>query len=491
MNYDPDFELSADMRLLELQRSALGLAPHDRSSWETRYSGEDISGIETSQRSAAREPEAPPSNAILSVEARAKPPGGVIPGAVVTLSLSIANDGAATARGVVAGAPLPGGATYRTGSFLYDGRSAPDDFAEHFFGAGLAIDELHAGSRATFVWKIGVRLGTAPLLLVPQVRATEGAVLGAKPLTIPRKITGTTVFTTELSRADESLFEPKPLIPVEIPVEELPFYELDEEEELVHTAAETALSTAAPKEVAPQPPPPSEDVAVVEPPAKPAEPAREGVVRYGKFDRTTLVFFERTFLGSKAPTLLQHCIFANALACANEPGGTDRAGLKRHLDAQSQVLHRIVLHEKLGKKEPIAEYAGELLADVNGFSPEAIPREQRAIASESVALVAELSEPTLAVIARIAHERDRWDFVKARQLTLALQAQRANLADDSASAAIENALRVYAQVSMTTLQKLFVRIRIDRTTGLLFAQEPTLDAAARSLLAAFATAIAR
>jgi hypothetical protein len=44
---------------------------------------------------------------------------------------------------------------------------------------------------------------------------------------------------------------------------------------------------------------------------------------------------------------------------------------------------------------------------------------------------------------------------------------------------------------MMTLQKLFVRIRLDRTTGLLFATEPALDAAARALLAALATAIER
>jgi hypothetical protein len=100
-----------------------------------------------------------------------------------------------------------------------------------------------------------------------------------------------------------------------------------------------------------------------------------------------------------------------------------------------------------------------------------------------------LHEPALAVIRKIDEERDRWDFVKARQLTLALQAQRVVLDDDSRAAAIDNALRSYAQHSMTVLQKLFVRLRIDKTTGVLFQNETALDSAARNLLATCALAL--
>lgn len=485
MNFDPDFEVSADMRLLELQRSSLGLAPHDRSAWESRYTLEGGPMLDSAKPSEPRG-----TSAVLSVEANASPASGVIPGAIVTFSLSIVNEGAVTATGIVAGAPIPGGASFRAGSFVQDGRGLSDDSAEHFFGAGLPIAELKAGSRTTFVWKTGVRLGSKPLVLAPQVSANVGAVIGARPLTVTRKDQPHTVFTTELDRAGAELREPKALIPVDIPADDLPFYELDEEEELVHEAADAALSAPQKFEAQPEPPPPI----VENPPAAVApspEPPREAVVRYGKFDRTTLVFFERTFLGSKPPTILQHCIFANALACSTDADGNDRAGLKRHLDAQSQVLHRIVLHERLGKKEPIAEYAGELLADIDDLVPGPVVSPPLPATSEFVPLMAELGAPTVVVISRISQERDRWDFVKARQLTLALQAQRAFAGDEAQAAAIENALRAYAQASMTTLQKLFVRIRIDRTTGLLFAQEPALDAAARGVIAALSAAIKR
>lgn len=488
MNYDPDFEVSADMRLLELQRSALGLAPHDRSSWESRYALEGSASV-----APDREPPEPGTTAVLAVEANASPASGVIPGAIVTFSLSIINEGAVAAHEIVVAAPLPGGSTYRAGTFTHDGRTLSDDHAERFFGDGLPIDELQSGSRTSFVWKTGVRLGAQGLLLAPQVRAKAGAVIGARPIIVSRKDQTQTAFSTALTRADDALLEPKPLIPVELPVNELPIYELDVEEALVHEAADAALSTAAPKHETPPPvarataPP---DPVIIETPPK-SEPPREAVVRYGRFDRTTLVFFERTFMGSKPPTILQHCIFGSALACATDIDGADHASLKRHLDAQSQVLHRIALHEKLGKKEPISEYAGELIAQTGALlaGPIAVPTPPTS--AESIPLWAELAAPTLVVIARIGEDPQRWDFVKARQLTLALQAQRANVADESAAAAIENALRLYAQTSMATLQKLFVRIRIDRTTGLLFAQEPALDAAARGLLTAFSAAIKR
>jgi hypothetical protein len=100
-------------------------------------------------------------------------------------------------------------------------------------------------------------------------------------------------------------------------------------------------------------------------------------------------------------------------------------------------------------------------------------------------LEVELETPTLTVLHKMQEESARWDFTKARQLTLALQARKivANAPFDRVEAA-ENALRAYAQTAATQLQRFFVRMRIDRTTGLLFANDDTLDKAARTLVAA-------
>jgi uncharacterized repeat protein (TIGR01451 family) len=491
---EPEFELSADMRLLDLQRGALGLPPRERTSWESR------TGAETSLPIAQAELE-PGRTPVLAVEASAFPAEGVIPGAVVTLSLTVANEGAALASEVVVAAPLPGGAAYRPGSFAWNGRSTYDDVAERFFGHGLPIGGLAPGSRAAFTWKIGVRLGSKPLVIAPQVRAAGAAIVGAHPLVIERKESAPPgAFAGELAAADAvaSLSE-KPLIPVEIPVADLPVYELDEEEQLEYEAAAAAMSPAAPPI---QAPPALEAAAPPAPQNRPqAQPAArcQDVVLYGRFDRATLSFFERVFLGAKPPTILQHCIFGGTLACALDADGSTIGSLKRHLDAQSHVLHRIVLHEKLGKKEPIAGYAGELLAEVEEvlrpstllapFAPDSGRSDRN---KDALLLVAELSEPTRQVIRKIAEERERWDFVRARQLTLALQAHAIASAevDEVLREQIASSLRAYAQASVTALQRLFVRIRLDRTTGLLFQPDVPLDTAAKAVIAAFKLALA-
>jgi uncharacterized repeat protein (TIGR01451 family) len=416
----------------------------------------------------------------------------VIPGTVVTYALSLVNDGVQPAADVVVGVPLPGGVSYRLGSLQVNGRPASDDAADDLFGSGMKAGTIAPGARATLLWKVGVRMGTKPLLTIPQVRAREAAVIGGGPLLVERK-DSVGAFAGELAAADRAIFEAKPLIPVEIPADELPIYELDAEEEIVFEAANAALSDSVVRESAPEPATQPEPQPEAEPVPTPKlerepEPVRQAVIFYGSVDRATLAFFERTFNGSKEPTILQHCIFASALACATDAAGTDTVGLRAHLAAQSQILHRVSLHEKLGKKEPISEYAGQLVARIDAIAPSPVHTAGLTNA-DRLMLANELHEPALVVVRKISEERERWDFVKARQLTLALQAQRILLDDDARAAAIDNALRAYAQHSMTVLQKLFVRLRIDRTTGVLFQTDTALDGAARTLLAALGAAL--
>jgi uncharacterized repeat protein (TIGR01451 family) len=514
---EPDFELSADMRLLELQRGALGLPVRERTGWES--SASNGAGLPLSN-DAANEPVA--QGALLTVDAIAFPSNGVIPGAVVTLTLTISNEGTVPAGSVVAGVPLPGGAAYRPGSFVWNGRSSFDDVAESFLGAGLQIGAIGPSERATFEWKIGVKLGIKPLHLAPSVRAAGAAVLGARPISIGRKASSGGPFAGELERVDAA-FHAKPLIPVDIPVTDLPIYELDDEEIIIAEAAQTALSEEAPQfplqvsdyefepklqleaqaapeleiEAAPELDTEAEPEAGLEAEETPTEPelhaepeleiepetqtVREAIVLSGRFDRATIAFFERVFLGTKAPTILQHCIFGGALACSSAPEG-DGAGLKAHLDAQAQMLHRVALHEKLGKKEPLTEYAGDLLAHLDRLRK--APVESLPLTDDSLVLRTELSEPTVVVLRRIGEDPSRWDFVRARQLTLALQAEtvaRAGL-DEGLQDEITLALRGYAQASVTVLQKLFVRMRIDRTTAILLQTDHALDFAARALI---------
>jgi uncharacterized repeat protein (TIGR01451 family) len=453
LSYEPDFDNVADMRLLGRRRATLGLAVAGEPIRAILDADDELEGFD-----------APKRGAVLLLDITAVPNDGVIPGAIVTLALSVTNDGDSDADETVVAVPLPGGVTYRPGSFVRDGHAQYDDVAESFFGAGLSIGTLAAKTRATFVWKLAVRLGQSPLLIAPSARAGNAAIAGGRQLRIGRKaVVGTTAFAAPLPSM------PKPYVPTELPVKILPFYELDPEEELVHEAADAALSPS------------------VEP--RPEPPPRTALLLTGTFERATHAFFSATFADGKAPSLLQHCIFGTALACAKSDDGSDAAGLTAHLETQSRLLHRIVLHERMGKKEPIVHYAGAFPERLGELAPrELAPRRDVGADGSALSTSAEIEAPARAVFARLLEERERWDFVKARQLTLALQAKSALgvARDANALTQADRALREYAQVSTTILQRLFVRMRVDGTTSILFGNEPQLDAAARALLGALA-----
>ena len=474
------------MRLVELERAKLGVSKPELGAWQTQAAPEGPS-VE-----AEGEPQA--QSALLAVELTATPGEDVIPGAIVTLALSVANEGYEPARGVRVGVPLPGGASFRNGSLIRNGQPVLDEVAEALFGEGLLLGDVPARSRATLVWKIGVRLGNKPLVMSPTATAEDAAVVGAKTLSVSRREGAQQAgFTLQMQQAKR----------------ELPIYELDEEETLEHEAAQAALSPViAPAKLEYQPPmepptpmtpPPAQPEPYAPPPEQPSQPppeqppdvepaaaaaVREGVVLFGRIDRPSVAYFERLFNGSKDPTLLDHFILGGALACTGGPAGSDR-GLDTHLQAQRQLLQRLVLHEKLGKKEPITQYTGELLAQIDAFQKTAVPAAEPLDDSNVVLLECELDAPTLGVLAKMQGDKARWDFTKARQLTLALQARKAvSKAPEPANEAAEAALRNYAQVSGTQLQRFFVRMRLDRTTGLLFTHDTTLDAAARRTVAA-------
>ncbi|MDQ2871548.1 MAG: hypothetical protein M3R35_00285 [Candidatus Eremiobacteraeota bacterium] len=447
------------MRLVELQRVALGVDAPPRTNWSSRLPAD------------GDEPEAIAgdwaSGAFVVIELRGEPRENVIPGAIVTLVLEAVNEGGTAAAGLRIGVPLPAGAEFRAGSFMRDGRPGSDDAAAQLFGEGLDISPLSPRARTTLLWKLGVRPGSDSLVLSPFAHARAAAIAGASPLPISRKPkTRGIAFAQEIAKLDrDDSVEANE-------AEELPFYELDEEEQLLHSAV--AL---------PEPEPEAEHV----PPAAllPAAPveSRNGVLLVGSIDRLSLAYFERLFGDAKPPTLLAHFMLGGALACTQTPDGADPAGLKAHNDAQAQLLQRIVLHERLGKKEPIQEYAGTFEASLDRLTSEPAPHDDASPADSRVLrLECDVSDPAMAVLHKMREERSAWDFTKARQVALALQARRVFAQADTEAA--EAALQHYSQVSSMQLQRFFVRMRLDRTTGLLFSLDEKLDAAARRLIAA-------
>jgi hypothetical protein len=505
---DPDFENSADMRLVDYTRTSLGLPSPDRPRWDSRISA-DGSGLPEPGQPERR-------GAIITAELACFPPGPVIPGAVLTITLGLVNDGSEAAAGLTVGVPVPGGATYREGSLERDGRPVDPSGVEAFLRGAYCVDELAPGSRAVLKWQLDVRASTGPIVVAPVIRADTGAVLGGRPFVVERaqRRPLPTAFAAAVEQAVMSMTLPA------TGMQERPFYELDEAEELLHEAVDAAPASGVPSidvpAAAADAPPAGEAVLIAnetapverssastepplaaQPPSSPSteserESVRRAVLLLRELDPATIAYFERTLGGSKPATILDHALFANALATWQPyPGDDDRLGLRRFLDEQGRILQRLSLLGRLGKRDPIAAHAGTPPSELAALQPWEIGTiEDRPRGRDRLLLASELGEAEAEAVRRLIAEPARWEFAKARQLTALFQprAVATALAADLASE-LTAALHAYAHASSTAFQRLFVRLRLDRTTGPLLQNDAEADLAARRLLALLRRAV--
>ena len=246
---------SAERRLMEHRRRELGAPPSPTSPWSrTREGPNALAAAATLDRSGAS----------LDVAISAWPSDGLIPGAVVTVTLVVANGGSAGADEIVAVVPAPSGAAYRPGTLMHDGREA-DAGAEALLGAGLALGKLAGGDRTALTWKLDIGPGIDDLILAPAVRA-DAPVVAARPLMLGRT-EAPSAFKAGMSA---ELAPSAPTVPTTHEDVETPFYELDSEEQIVETALQSAIDTSLEKPLAAPPvetPAPAAAGAVPAPPA--------------------------------------------------------------------------------------------------------------------------------------------------------------------------------------------------------------------------------
>ena len=477
----PDFEVSADMRLLELQRQAAG-APIRESRWEPRSA--DLDDLEDAPR-VDEAPVAPSAGAILHLALAAGPERGLIPGALVSVTVALTNDGGIGAEDIQLSLPMPAASRYRAGTLQLDGRPLDDERAEELFGEGLSIGTLAPGERCTISYRIEVGAGVTPLLLLPHARSRNAAVIGARPLRLTRG-TGSTAFASAVGQelADAAT-------PASGPPEELPIYELDEEEQIEYEATAAALSSAAPpvakpaepappEAIAPAPPPPTPppapEPASTPPPAPaPAPQPAPSPSLHRHLDRPSVAFFERSFAAGRGATLVTHALFASALACVDG----EASPLLAHLERQAALLHRITLHAKLGRAEKLAAYAGESFTPtITVDLPPPLP------AKDEIVLTLDVTDEVRErVAAAIGGERP-WDFHRARRLELALMADAIVTAspNDRETSLDREALAEYRSLWQGALQRLFVRARLEPSISVVQSSDATLDLAARRLV---------
>ena len=481
MNGDT-FERSADMRLVELQRQSLGIRS-PTTTW-TR------SQLELPHASEA--PLAPNQTGIIvAATVDAQPKSGLIPGALVTVSIALSSEGDGTARGLRIAMPLPLEATFRKGTLSIDGGSEEDHAAESFFGEGLSLADLAPGERRTLIVQLLIEPGVGNLTIGPRVQIDAGAMLGPRGIRLTRG-------------AAPRLSEPP----------ERPFYEPDAEEQAV-TALESALPVARvsilqPSEMPPIVPreePPLERVSV--PPARPAAmeaPVPEvsgqdvpeqlvvrgvgGPILTVALDRRRCAMLSSLF-GGRSLGMIAHYLVLNALATTTalpEDGSSDE--LTAFVASQEHLLSRALIAARLGK--PIATEA--IAAPLPTFPPAIADRNDSAEITPGEAGAVRLMRayrPTeIAFLARMLANDNAALFLRAAQCFVGLCASDIAIPDGADRRRIGTLLATYAGLAASEINRIFLRAKITRTPALFKETEPAFDEAARRILDALGSRFA-
>ena len=498
MSKDP-FEASADMRLLSWQRAALGIEEPSVNRWTSDTSLEMAGALVEDGTPAL-------AGAAITMMTSASPVKGLIPGALVTLSIALHNEGTARVAELAVVAPIPGSAMLRAGTLTVDQAARGEHEAEALTGAGLRLRGLDPGQRATIAFKIEVRAGTEPLVFAPSVRAPGASIVAGRPTLVLERAHGPAgAFGRAVSA---SLNAPEGGA-------ERPFYELDDEEALTYEAAGAAM--AAPEKPVlrpefriPEMTVPAPEPAPAQPPAAPAAPAKrrakakarktrtepakppqpaplgEGVAMAGSIDRSTLALVGR-LIGGKGLGLLPHYVFANALACRTPAAGAlDLAG---YFSAENARLQRALVQRRLNRPLDPAEFGADIpsISALRG-SARAVLAGEIPLPARALSLYTILTGADLDFLERTAGPLDATSFLRARQYCIGLLphavASGPGAPAESAQHAAATALHDYAAVLKGHVSRLFVRIKLAPQTSLLGDDDAEADAAARRLVGA-------
>jgi outer membrane biosynthesis protein TonB len=495
------FDQSADMRLVELRREQLGIAKPTAASWQSRTAVDLPFG-------PAPETVAPESGAVLSLALNANPDSGLIPGAVVTLGLSVINEGAKAATKTSVRLPLPGAMEYRPGSLQIDGREAPDEEAERLFGTGLDLGTLVGAQRRTLLLKLTTKASIDDPVLAPSLSSADAAVVGAKAVRLGRKAAAT-AFAATVTRA----------MPAEAPA-----YELEPEETIAYEAADAALSPIVAPQAAPPPPPPPPPppaAPVIEPapprpatppPAPKAQPAappavapKSAPVQVGSrahapvqqttdptlttsIEKTKVATLSQFFAATRSFGMVAHYLLLSAVACSRTlPREQADDAIASFFSAQDALLTRALIAKRLGKSVALDDVAAPLPAFPPAFPASAVLPAPGG--PDAVVLLRTFKVSELDFIGRAVANTGSPPFTRAGQLSVGLCATTVVAADRSRAEICERALAEYAANASSEINRLFVRARLDKRTDLFGASSPQLDERARAVLAGLSAVV--
>jgi hypothetical protein len=179
VDLDGLFDRDADSRLLERRRrEELGLAPQPppASSTPVRFGAESIVHDDPHQIA--------PRSAMLRVAVTARPNRELIPGAVVTVVVSLHDDGDADAADARVRVVLPAETEAIAGSFSRDEIELD---GEELLGAGLRVGTVAAGDQLRIRFALRVLPGTRPLDLSVHAGAPGVPTISAPTLRLARR----------------------------------------------------------------------------------------------------------------------------------------------------------------------------------------------------------------------------------------------------------------------------------------------------------------
>ncbi len=493
---DELFDRDADSRLLERRRrEELGLAalPPPPSSTPARFGAESMVGDN---------PPTAPRRAVLRVAVAARPDRALIPGAVVTVVVSLHDDGDVDAHEVVLRVLAPPGAEPVAGSFACD--DAPLD-GDALLGEGLAIGTVAAGHQLRVRFALRVLPGTEPLDVAVHAGAPGVPTISGPALRLSRRAGHAAIdrprpfFELESGETDDELrassmpqTEPAPVTDARVDalidetaapnaLEIEPELEREPERELTpepKRRLKPKTTSKSPKRVRKRAAPREHQAA----PAAEAESAPEFTL-LRSLEPDEVRALERVFAGG-VPHGLAGLALLSSIAAVDAPVG-DSLGVRDFARSVSAALPRALVAARLQRATPPV-VTRQALAAIRPFALAPAGH----VGSDGPLLALRLDERGLGAL-RAVLDRDLEDlFLRGVQVLLAVCPRALeNVASETAERAGE-ALATYRVAAGAWLMRVTVRRSVDRGYDPLTADDPLLHDAGRALVGALRDAVA-
>jgi hypothetical protein len=526
---DDGYGRSADMRLHDLRRDELGMRP--RPPVLTSYVDPEYA-----MESADDEDEAfAASGPILVAALDAQPRVGLIPGALITIVLTVVNDGTLAAYNVAANLALPVGTTYRAGTLTLDGTRGNDVIASALFENGSNLGTIEPGARRTLIVKLLVEAGVGDIVLSPHLTAAAGAVLGLRAMRLKRTEPSTRgvaagrafyeldeveitseEFVAEAkapagapSPATITVLQPPEYPPLVIAVapnelafvveqpstagtQAIPSVRLAEDENLsakfaVDKPATAVAEAHAEPAARPVAPPRIESVRSSDEPL--SVMGKDGPILIVRLDHKRLAALNRLFSGPSLGTIA-HYLLLNALAVTDPlPGDGVDGSIAAFVAQQEQLLSRALITTRLGKSPAPDRISAPLPPFPPRISTHLDLRLVDAVTPGEIMLVRALSTSDLIDLQRTVWGDDAAPFQRATLLFVGLCANDLVVEDERERRNAGKALTEYAALATDEIGRIFQRATLGRAPVPFRPTDSSFDDAARTVLEALGAAL--